>query len=162
MNKLMTMAVAGTLLGVSVASFAAVRAAHVRPGNWALSGGNVVVAWVPLNAAGATTISFSLPGAARKVLTYSAECAVAAPEGNTRAYLDLDIIVNDVVVPPTGGSYDAFCSSNGTVATDGWTHPSITVAIPGKAGVNTVKIRARRNSAATGIQLGDSSLVIHD
>ncbi|HVK98973.1 MAG TPA: hypothetical protein VM553_04140 [Dongiaceae bacterium] len=162
MNKLITMAVAGTLLGVSVASFAAVRAAHVRSGNWELSGGSVVLAWVPLNAAGATTISFNLPGPGVKVLTYSAECAVAAPEGNTRAYLDLDIVVNDVVVPPTGRSYDAFCSSNGTVVIDGWTHPSITVAIPGKAGVNTVKILARRNSAATGIRLGDSSLVIHD
>ena len=159
MNKLMTLAVAGTLMGVTATSFAAVKTAQVRPNNWA-SGPAAVL--VPLNAAGATTISFSLAAPTRLVLTYSAECAVGAPAGNASAWLDLDLIVNGVTLAPTAGNQDAFCSSNGTAAIDGWSRASITVFFTGAAGANTVRIQSRGNGGATTVWLGDSSLVIHD
>jgi len=159
MNKLMTLAVAGTLMGVTATSFAAVKTAQVRPDNW--TAGPAAV-FVPLNAAGATTINFSLTAPTRLVLTYSAECTVGAPAGNAGAWLDLDLVVNGVTIAPTVGNQDAFCSSNGTVASDGWTRASITVFFKGATGANTVKIQSRGNGGATSVWLGDSSLVIHD
>ncbi|HEY5808780.1 MAG TPA: hypothetical protein VIT67_12470 [Povalibacter sp.] len=159
MNKLMTLAVAGTLMGVTAASFAAVKTAQVRPNNWSAG---PAAAFVPLNAAGATTTSFSLAAPTRLVLTYSAECAVSAPAGNAGVWLDLDLIVNGVPIAPTAGNQDAFCSSNGTAALDGWTRASITVFFTGKTGANTVRIQSRGNGGATSVWLGDSSLVIHD
>jgi hypothetical protein len=159
MNRLMTLAAAGTLMAVTATSVASVKTAQVRANNWTAP---PAASFVPLNAAGATTISFSLSAPTRLVLTYSAECAVAAPAGNTGAWLDLDIIVNGNALAPTVGNQDAFCSSNGTAETDGWTRGSITIFFNGVAGANTIRIQARGNGGATSLWLGDSSLVVHD
>ncbi len=79
-----------------------------------------------------------------------------------RGWLDLDITFNGVVVAPTVGTDDAFCSTNGTAIIDGCTRASITVVVQGIKGNNNVTIHARGNAGATGTWLGDSSLVIHD
>lgn len=152
-------ATAVALAAVATTATAAVRLSATRAGNWSSTPTAVLV---PLNAGGATTLTFNLPAAGRKVLTYSAECAVNAPINNNGAWLDIDIIVNGAAVTPTGGSADAFCDSNGTAGFDGWARHSITVVIAGQAGANTVSIQARGNSGATGIWLSDSALVIHD
>ncbi len=142
-------ALALALAGVTATSYAGVRASAVRPSNWT---GPAAATLVPLNAGGATTLSFNLPKAGKKVLTYSAECYVSAGAGN---WLDLDITFNGVVVAPTAGSSDAFCSANGL-----FTRASITVVVQGIQGNNNVTIHAR--STAGGTWLGDTSLVIHD
>jgi hypothetical protein len=117
-----------------------------------------------LNNAGATTLSFNLGSPGKKVLTYSAICAVGAQAGDADATLDLDIYVNGVIVAPTatGGYQGVFCSSNGTDAFDGWTRPSITIPIQGISGNNTVRIRARGSSDGSAFWLGNSALVIYD
>ncbi|MBN8510384.1 MAG: hypothetical protein J0L57_17465 [Burkholderiales bacterium] len=144
----------------ATAAVAAVRLSAVRTNNWSVNSPAAV--FVPLTGAGATAVGFALPAAGRKVLTYSAECAVNAPAGNNTAWLDIDIIVNGVVVPPTVGTGDAFCDANGTAGFDGWARNSITVVITGLAGANTVRVVARGNGGATGLWLGQSALVVHD
>ena len=146
MRKLVAIAVAGTLLSVAATSFADVRNFNARPSNF--TSGPAAV-FVPLDGAGATTVNFNLTAAGRKVLTYSAECAVGAPAGNASAWVDVDIVVNGVTVAPTVGNQDAFCVANGTAAMDGWTRASITVVIQGKVGNNTVRIQIRGNGGTT-------------
>jgi hypothetical protein len=153
-------ALALVLAGTAATSHAGVKASALRPSNWVSPSRNEVL--VPLNAAGATTLSFNLPSAGKKILTYSAECAVDAPAGESYAWVDLDIIVNGVVVEPTTGSFDMFCSANGTAGFDGYVRASITLPIQGKSGNNTVQIKARGASGVNGMWLGDSALVIYD
>jgi hypothetical protein len=148
------------LAGTAAAAQAGVKASALRPGNWvSLSAAEVLV---PVNAAGATTLSFTLPSAGKKILTYSAECAVDAPAGVTGTWLSLDIYVNGVVVSPTIGTTDPFCPANGTMGFDGYVRASITIPIQGKSGSNTIQIKARGGGSATGLWLGDSALVIYD
>jgi len=162
MTTLRNAALALALTGAGATAHAGVKANAVQSMfNW--SRYSPAEVFVPLNSAGATTLSFKLGSAGKKVLTYSAECAVAAPAGNSIAWLDLDIHVNGVIVAPTAGTGDAFCTSNGTETLgDGWVRASITVQIQGISGDNTVQIQARGNYGATGLWLGDSALVIYD
>ena len=152
-------ALALALAGVAATAHAGVKASAIRPGNFvALS---PIETLVPLNTAGATTLNFTLPSAGKKVLTYSAECAVDAPAG-TFGWVTLDIYVNGVVVAPTVGTTDPFCSGNGAAGFDGYVRASITIPVQGISGGNTVQIKARGGSNATGLWLGDSALVIYD
>lgn len=156
MNRL----VVAIVLGASAAaSVAIVRVNATRPGNWSSASAPVLV---PLNANGATTIAFNSAAAGRRVLTYSAECSVDAPAGNNFAWLDLDVVVNGIVVPPTVGSADAFCSADGVAGFGGYVRSSITVVISVIEGTNRIRIQARGNAGATGVWLGDSALVVHD
>src|SRR5262245_48475808 len=116
------------LAGAAAAADAGVRLSAVTTSDFTYSSAPLE-AFVPLNNAGATTLSFNLTSAGKKVLTYSAECAVTAlPDYNP--WLDLDIYVNGVIVAPTVGDQDAFCTSSGT-ADNGfvWFRASITVVI---------------------------------
>jgi hypothetical protein len=118
--------------------------------------------FVPLNNAGATTISFNLSSAGKKVLTYSAECAVFDALGYG-SWLDIDIYVNGVIVAPTANHDDAFCTAHGTEEDDPrYVRASITVAIQGVLGNNTIRIKAKGSTGATGLWLGDSALVVYD
>ena len=148
------------LAGAAATAQAGVKASAIRPGNFVALSPNEVL--VPLNAAGATTLSFSLPSAGKKILTYSAECAVDALTGETGAWLQLDIYVNGVVVAPTSDTTDPFCSANGTAGFDGYVRASITVPVQGKSGGNTVQIKAKGGSNARGLWLGDAALVVYD
>jgi hypothetical protein len=114
---------------------------------------------VPLNNAGATSVSFNLNTAGPVVLTYSAECAVAAAAGDSVTWMNLDVLHNGVVLPPTD-SDDAFCTSNGTVASDGWVRASVTLVVPGVAGVNTISITAGFGFGSGTGRLDDAALVI--
>ena len=148
------------LLAVSSTAFAAVRGYHARAGNFSTA----VVSGVdvPLNAAGATNVTFNLPAAGKKVLTFSAECSVNAVAGNDQAWLDIDIIVNGVIVPVTNQPFDAFCPADGSAGFSGYVRASITVLVNGLLGNNTVRIRAKGWGGATGISVSDTALMIHD
>lgn len=159
MKNLNRLAVAMLLGTAAAASVAVVRVNATRPGNWSSTAAATLA---PLNANGATTISFNSATAGRRVLTYSAECSVDAPAGNNFAWLDLDVIVNGTVVPPTAGTSDAFCSADGVVGFGGYARASITVVISVVEGTNRIRIQARGNAGATGVWLGDSALVVHD
>jgi hypothetical protein len=159
MKSLRNAALALALAGVSATSHAGVKASAVNGGLFTFSNSE---AFVALNNTGATTLSFNLAAAGKKVLTFSAYCAVYSAAGYTTAWLDVDIVVNGVVVAPTSGSGDPFCSSNGSGQFDGYVRTSTTVTIQAKEGSNSVRILARGSPQATGLLLGATSLVIHD
>ena len=165
MTTLRNIGLALALAGAAASAHAGVKVNAVRTG-YAVYTNSSAAVQVLLNDAGDTVLTFTLGSAGKKVLKFSAGCGVHAPVGNTGAWLDLDIIVNGIVVAPTVGSGDPFCSSNGkgpgTISVGGAGRSSIIVPIQGLQGNNTVTIVARGNGGASGLFLSKSSLVIHD
>lgn len=158
MRTIYKVVMAATLASIAVTSQAGVRASATNGVNFT----STATVFLPLTSSGGSTVSFNMSAAGRKVLTFSAECSVNAPAGNTVGWVDIDILVNGVVVSPTTGSADAFCAANGTLGFDGWETNSITVVIPVVAGANNVRIQARPNGGATGLWFGERALVVHD
>src|SRR5262245_50796702 len=117
MTTVRNVALALALTAVAATTHAGVRASAINPTDFYKD--YPADFFVPLDGAGATTLSFKLSSRGKKVLTYSAECIVYGAEGGG-GWLDLDIYVNGVVVAPTVGSSDIFCSQNG-----GWSRASI-------------------------------------
>jgi hypothetical protein len=117
---------------------------------------------------GMATAPFANLANQRFAVTFSAECAVNAPAGNTSAWVDVDIrvltpaLVLVATLAPTSGAADAFCSANGTLGYDGWAMHSVTAVSPATlpAGNYIVQVRSRLNNGATGGWLGDRSLVV--
>ena len=161
MTTLRNAVLALALTSAAATAHAGVKASAVTSTNWAQFSPAEV--FVPLNDAGATTLTFKLSSAGKKILTYSAACAVGGQAGITTGYVHLDIYVNGVVIAPTGGNSDTFCTADGTTSTvDGAVRASITVPIQGISGNNTIQIKATGNYGATGFLLGHSALVIYD
>jgi len=115
--------------------------------------------------------SDSFTASGRFVVTYTAECGVIAGT-STGTWLDIDIELVNVAtgaitaLPPTNGTADALCTSNGTSAYQ-WRMSSVTgiageiTPIPSAA--YYVQIRAKLQSAPAGGAtgwLGDTSLII--
>jgi hypothetical protein len=137
-----------------------------RAGNFTFGSAAGQVA-VPIGAGVFQTPVFFNAAGQRFIVSYTAECAVAAAAGNASTWLNLDVRAVNAgtgqvfVLTPTGGALDAFCTSNGTAGNDGW-HMSAVNAIGGPgmpAGNYRVQVRARLSGAGTG-HLGDSSLVV--
>jgi hypothetical protein len=147
------------LAGAAATAQAGIKASAIYPTTWLSSAAQSLVV---LDPSGATTLSFTLPGAGKKVLTFSAICSVRAPAGDFLSWVDLDIVVNGVVVPPTVGIDDAFCSANGTPSYDDYTRATITIPIQGVAGSNTVQIKARGNYNTMDMFFVNSVLVVFD
>ena len=162
-------ALALALAAAATTAHAGIRASAINPYYWT---GTADETYLPLTGSGAVTLSFNLPSAGKKVLTFSAVCQVRGPGGSmfyNDAHLDLDIYVNGVRVALTTPGInptpdDAFCSK-GYTPEDGFgplTRASITVPIQGNAGNNAVQIKVRGQAGATGLFLARTSLVIYD
>lgn len=121
-------------------------------------------AMVPLKPNGKTSLPFVFNETNKgfRIITFSAECAVDAAAGVFTAWVDIDILVDGVALPPTNVTTDAFCASNGTVGLDGWATQSVSVAKKLGPGSHTVEVRARLNGGATGGWISDTALVIFD
>jgi hypothetical protein len=119
-------------------------------------------AFVPLTSTGVTSRTVNITTATTYVLTFSAECAVDAPAGNSVSWIDLDILVDGVAVSPTAESSDAFCAANGTAGFDGWVRPSITVPVRLTVGTHTIQVQGRLDFGATGGWISDIAVVLHD
>jgi hypothetical protein len=117
--------------------------------------------FVPLSSDGSTTLIVNAPKAGVYVLTYSAECSVDAPSGNRNAWVDVDIQVNGVGLPPTDIDTDTFCGADGVVGFSNFAHPSVTVVAPMNAGSNVVRVLGKFHGGATGGWISDSALVVH-
>lgn len=149
------------LLGLGGVADAKVIGSGSNPSNFSFS---AATANVPIAAgtAAPTVLNVAAPRRGSYVLTFSAECSVDAPAGNSSAWIDIDVVVNGTTVSPTVGTGDAFCGANGTVGFDGWVRPSISVAVDLIKGLNVISILARRDAGATAGWLSDSSIVVHD
>jgi hypothetical protein len=141
------------VLVTAVPVYAAIKLVAANPGNHTTGFTGTVL--LPLNASGATTLTFSSSGV--NAITYSAECAV---DGDPFAYMSIEIIVDGVALPPTAGVNDAFCSGNETPGFDGWATQSVTVGT-GKLplGTHTVRVEATMVVGGAG-WIADSSLVV--
>lgn len=112
-----------------------------------------------------TSIPFTVTTPSRVIVSFDAECSVGGP--GSANFVNLDIVLQPApagvpggVLPPTN-SADAFCTSNGTLANDGWVTASRSVFAAVPAGTYSVRIVAR-TSANNGFlgQLGDMSLIV--
>jgi len=119
-------------------------------------------AFVPLASTGVTSRTVNIITATTYVLTFSAECAVDAPAGDSASWVDLDVLVDGIAIAPTAGTQDAFCGANGTAGFDGWVRPSITVPLRLTAGAHTIQVQGRLDFSATGGWISDIAVVLHD
>ena len=160
MNTIRQGVLALALAGAAATAQAGIRASAINTSNWLAP--SAVQSLVALDPSGMTTLNFTLPGAGKKVLTFSAICSVRAPAGDFLSWVDLDIVVNDVVVQPTVGNDDAFCSANGTSKYDDYVRATITIPIKGVAGNNTIEVKARGNYQVMDMYFVNSVLVVLD
>lgn len=160
LKKKIALAAAGALALVTAATpvMAAVLASTNNSANFTFVAGTPT-----LLATGAFFLNANDPF----VVSFSAECAVDAPAGNTTAWTDIDIQVLNAggavvaTLLPTAGSADAFCTANGTVGFDGWTTASMTLSGTVQvAGVYSVRVIGRL-TGATGGWYGERSLVVY-
>jgi hypothetical protein len=147
------------LTSAAATSQAGIRASAINTTNWL---GSAAQSLVALDPSGITTLNFTLDSAGKKVLTFSAVCSVRAPAGDALSWVDIDIVVNGVVMAPTVGNDDAFCSANGTASYDDYARASITIPIKGVAGNNTIQIKARGNYNTMDMYFLNSTLVVLD
>lgn len=159
MKTLRQTVLALALAGAAATAQAGIRASAINTTNWL---GTAAQSLVALDPSGMTTLNFTLASAGKKVLTFSAVCSVRAPAGDFLSWVDLDIVVNGVVVAPTVGNDDAFCSTNGTRSYDDYVRAAITIPIQGVAGNNSIQIKARGNYATMDMYFLNSSLVVLD
>ncbi len=133
--------------------------------------GNVIIT-LPITTAfvpGVTTGPFAFGPGQRFIVTFTAECAVNAPAGNTTAWTDVDLQVYDasnalvVTLSPTSGNADAFCSADGSAGLSGWRSSSVTAVGPSNLapGVYRIAVRARLNNGATQASYGERSIVVY-
>jgi hypothetical protein len=115
---------------------------------------------LPIAIGAGTSVAFTLPAQANVAVTFSAECSVEAPAGDFSSYVDVDVLIDGVAVPPTAGTSDAFCSANGTAGFDSWVRPSITVVKLLAAGPHSVSVFGRPSTGATRGYLGITSVVV--
>ena len=154
MNRIYKTTLAIALAALTTASYAGIRAnvtRTIRLSTWTAYTSDGALVW--LNNNNDTLITFNLPAAGKKVLNYSAACAVLGP---SYAYGDLDIYVNDLAVAPTA-SAGAFCPGGSISGTH-----TIILVIQGKLGLNTVQIVGRVVNGGNAFNINASSLVIHD
>ena len=159
MNKTGPILAGVALAGMALFAHAAVKFSATREGFLELTNESFAI---PLNDLGATTVTFNLPAAKKVLLTYTAVCAVSGSSGTQDPRVHLDIVVNNSTVAPTRGNRDIFCSGNHTSIADAYATHTISTAISGKKGANTVMVIGGRLGAAGYVSIGNSSLVISD
>jgi hypothetical protein len=150
MKTSINFATAVALAAISMSAQAAIKLNATRLG---VFGSSNPVWNVPLNDAGATTLSFNLLANKKLVLSYSAVCHATGTTG----YVDIDIIVNGNSVVPTADNNDPFCN-----AAEAHTIGSMTLQIQGIAGNNTVRISAKLIPGATHMSFGNSALLVFE
>lgn len=119
-----------------------------------------LVTLLDLDGAGTQVFSFTTTAASSDVVvTFSAECSVRSV--TTQAWMDLDVIVDGTVVPPTNSGSDAFCTEGEGNNVDEWTRASATVLVPNlPAGSHNIEIRVQSGFGVQTWWIGDLSLVV--
>ena len=82
-------------------------------------------------------------------IIYTAECSVAAFDTST--WLNIDILINDVPLPPIGNNV-AFCTSTGTNTLDGWVSAATQGRVILDPGTHTIKVVGKLVDYETGDQ----------
>jgi hypothetical protein len=148
---------AAALCALASAASAKVIASALGPNffNYASSG-----TYVPISGS-STTLVVNASKAGLYVITYSAECSVQEPAGNSYdAYVEIDMEVNGLAVAATAGDFDIFCGADGVADFSGFTHPSVTMVAQLNAGPNNVRVLGKFHGGATAGWISSSSLVV--
>jgi hypothetical protein len=137
-----------------------------RPMHFLQEGGEVTL---PLNVEGKKALYFSTESWTTVIVSFSAECSIDGASGTANeARVNIDIKVDGVILSPTNGGTDTFCSSNPSEALDGHAMSAINVLAKVPAGRHKVQITARAVTIATGelgsntFELNAMSLIVHD
>src|SRR4051812_26925613 len=117
-------------------------------------------------AAGAQTqLNFFAGASSLVIISFDAECAVSG--ATTANWANIDIQVDPAPlgggfssIVPTAGVDDAFCTSNGTAANDGWVNPSRSVVTRVPAGVSAVRVLLNAVNGAGPARIDDLSLIV--
>lgn len=160
-------------LALAAPAHADVLIAHTRNGDFVftidVNNGDTQTV-VPIDNTGrAQSGALLVPANSRFIVSYTAECDVDSTFTNARVSVNLDILaVNQatglpIVLPPTNGDQDAFCTGDSRPGFDGPNMNTVTaVAVSIPAGTYRIEVRASvqgANGYGTG-WLGDSSLII--
>jgi hypothetical protein len=109
-------------------------------------------------------IDLTFASATTLMITFSAECAVAG--AGSVVYADVDIQVDkeprdgNWVTVPTTDNDDAFCTANGTTASDGWVTASRTVADTVPKGTSAIRVVVRSVGGPGPVRIDDLALVV--
>jgi hypothetical protein len=115
---------------------------------------------VQVTNAGSTSVKFKVPVSGLRVaITYSAHCGAEGPLGG---FINIDIVVDGVVIPPTDFGSDIFCSTDSTTAIDTFIRASIIGTKTLAPGKHTVEVFAEPMGGATSFQLGASTLLVQN
>ncbi len=109
-----------------------------------------------LTPGGLTVLPFTNPLTGGVSVTFTAECELI---GSSNSWLYITILIDSVVVPPTG-SDAAFCSGRGGGVPGGWSRNSITVAKVLTAGAHAVGVNAQVSGVHTGARIDDTTLLM--
>lgn len=161
---------AGVVLAglMATSAHAGVKGYATRTGNFAISNTGEEIL-IPLKDGTTTpnTLRVKSTKVETLVITYSAECAVITPATDTPAqsagrWVHVNILVDGVVINPTAGVNDAFCSGNQTPGNDGWFRASVTTTAVVAAGFHNIEVKAATVNGGIGLHLGDSALVVNN
>ena len=111
------------------------------------------------------TLTFFVVRPDRYVVSYTAECAVFRSGASNGVWMDIDIRIIgpgiNTELRPTNGDLDAFCTSNGTNADDGWVMAAVNAQTPRlQRGWHRVWVQARTSNNVADGHLGDRSLLV--
>lgn len=77
----------------------------------------------------------------RVVVAFTGECTVKSPD--TISWLNIDLVIDGVEIPPTQTTDNALCTSQGTNTLDGWVGATTTgVFVVPEPGIHTLIVRA--------------------
>lgn len=96
----------------------------------------------------------------RAAISVTAECSVAAAADGT--WVTLDIYVDGVQISPTAGTFDAFCSSDGTgsPSLDNWVSAATSAVSDLAPGAHTIEVHASLQAGTGSFRIDDLSLTV--
>ena len=107
-----------------------------------------------------TSLKIAVASTRTLAILFEAKCSVTARDDTT--YVDIDILVDGVVVPPSHATDNALCTSTGNGALHHWVRAGANVARSVGAGTHTIEIRGTLHGFAAGEQwqVDDTSVVV--
>lgn len=113
-----------------------------------------------LNTTGGTSLTVATTGTAQLTILFNAVCSVDASDDTT--YVDIDILVDGVAVPPSHAADNALCTSTGDGELQHWVSAGMSVVKTVGAGTHTVQVRGTVRGFTAGDRwlIDDLSLIV--
>jgi hypothetical protein len=107
-----------------------------------------------------TSLKVSVPTARGLAILFEAKCSVAARDDTT--FIDIEVLVDGIAVPPSNVPDNALCTSTGDGALHHWVRAGVNVARNVGAGTHTIQVRGTLRGFVAGEQwqVDDTSVVV--